>query len=127
MIRMLGLLTAGLVIFLSFGVGHANAANVACFDWSCDPSNSGACTFDASCTQLTQGQLWRYSWDFGDGGGGLTGNPVINHNYGLPGPCWANVELTVIPFSADAFSVTCEIIIRNCVGPAVGLSGRCQG
>lgn len=120
------LLAACLVMFLWFGAGRAEAANIACFDWSCNEFNTGACTFNASCTELTQGQLWRYSWDFGDGTGGLTGNPVINHNYGAAGLCWTNVRLTVIPFSADSFSVSCEIIIRNCVGPAIGLGGRCR-
>jgi hypothetical protein len=105
------------------------AANVACFDWTCDSSNNGSCTFNSSCTQLTQGSLWRYSWDFGDGTGGLTGSAVIGHNYGAAGtpPCNATVQLTVIPFSADSFSVQCQIMVRACVGPPIGLSGRCQG
>lgn len=99
-------------------------ANDACFDWECDDSTL-TCTFDAGCTTWTNGQLWRYSWDFGDGSGTtLTGNDEIQHDYSSG--CWKMVELTVIPFSADPFSVECEVLLQNCVGPPQGLSGRCQ-
>jgi hypothetical protein len=118
-----GLLLAGLLAL----PGSAAAANVACFDWSCDPNGSGACTFNAGCTQLTQGSLWRYSWSWGDGTGDLTGNNIIGHNYGTVGCGSPLVRLTVIPFSANEFSVQCYISYRDCVGPPIAqFSGRCQ-
>lgn len=99
-------------------------ANEACFDWTCDPSTL-TCDFDAGCTTWTSGQLWRYSWDFGDGSGTvLTGNDEIQHDYSSG--CWKLVKLTVLPFSADAFSVECEVRLQDCVGPALGTSGRCE-
>ena len=121
------LAASGLLLLVCLCAGPAEAANIACFDWSCDPNNTGVCSFDASCTQLTQGSLWRYSWSWGDGTSSLTGNNVIGHTYGAPVPCNATVQLTVIPFSADAFSTSCQIMVRGCVGPPIGLGGRCQG
>lgn len=111
-----------------FSASPGEAANIACFDWSCDPSNSGYCTFNAGCTQITQGSIWRYSWDFGDGTGDLTGSATTAHDYAALGtpPCNATVELVVIPFSASEFSVECEIRVRACAGPPIGLSGRCE-
>lgn len=106
----------------------AEAANHACFDWSCNDSGSRVCTFNAGCTQLTQGgPLWRYSWEWGDGTGALTGNNLIVHTYSPYGCSYPLVRLMVIPYSADAFSVQCQISYADCVGPAIAqFSGRCQ-
>ena len=121
------LVASGLLLLLCLCAGPAEAANIACFDWSCNENNTGVCTFNAGCTQLTQGSLWRYSWAWGDGNNNLTGSAVIGHTYSSPVPCNATVQLTVIPFSADNFSTSCEIIVRTCVGPPIAMSGRCQG
>jgi hypothetical protein len=115
------------LVFLVLLSVNAHAANVACFDWSCD-SSTGACSFNSSCSQIASpGTLWRYSWDFGDGNSALTGSSTTNNTYSSSSGCYyPTVELTVIPFNTDAFSVECEIVVWNCVGPAQGTSGRCS-
>lgn len=124
MIKKLLPAAALLLLALAFP-STAQAANVACYDWVCD-ADTYTCTFDASCTQ-NDGMLWRYRWDFGDGSGPfLTGNPVITHQY----PqyySWGYVELTVVDYDQDPFSVSCEVVVSSQVGPPTGgSSGRCS-
>jgi hypothetical protein len=103
--------------------GIAEATNHACFDWSCNESTH-VCTFDASCTTFTSGQLWRYRWDFGDGAGYFfTGSAITSNTYSIPYP---TVTLTVVPFGADLFSVSCGIVVWNNIGPPRATYGRCQ-
>jgi len=108
---------------LTFAFAAPALANSACYDWDCD-FDTKTCDFDASCTTFTQGSLWRYRWDFGDGGYPvLTGSATISHTYSISG---AYVNLTVIPFSADNFEVECFITVYNVVGPPLPTAGRCQ-
>jgi hypothetical protein len=113
-------------LFLIFLSVNAHAANVACFDWSCN-STTGVCSFNSGCSQIASpGYLWRYSWDFGDGNTALTGSSTTSNTYATGSGCYyPKVKLTVIPFNTDPFSVECEIVVWECVGPAQGTSGRC--
>jgi hypothetical protein len=102
----------------------AQAHNVACYDWDCNETTK-VCSFDASCTEL-HGLLWRYRWDFGDGSGFVfTGSPTIQHQYSPSFP-FPNVELRVIPYDVDWFSVTCQILVYNTFGPPRPTSGTCS-
>jgi hypothetical protein len=116
--RRLALFVGGF-LFLAM-VGQANATT-ACYSWSCNESTH-ACTFNSSCSSWT-GNLFRFSWDFGDGSTALTSSSTVNHTYGnVPYP---DVTLTVIPLSSSTASVTCEIVSFNNVGPARATYGNC--
>jgi PKD domain len=118
----------GLLLGIALVVAHTDAAeatNHACFDWSCNDSTY-VCSFNAGCTTLTNGQLWRYRWDFGDGAGYyLTSSAMINNTYSSSLP-YPTVTLTVIPLDTPSFSVTCEIVVYNNIGPPRATYGRCQ-
>lgn len=103
----------------------AHAANKACFDWVCD-TDTHYCQFDASCTQLDD-LLWRYRWTFGDGSGyTLTGSSAIDHQY-ASNVYHTDVQLLVIPYSVDSFSVTCTVTVEPLYGPPQPTtSGRCE-
>jgi hypothetical protein len=122
-VRMLVCSMLFLGIFFAAGAAEAQ---VACFNWDCDDS-TGFCEFDASCTQ-NPGNLWRYRWDFGDGSGyTFTGSATISHQYSSASCFYPIVELTVIDYNIDPFSTDCQIVQRQCVGPAQGTSGQCSG
>jgi PKD domain len=105
--------------------GAAQATNKACFDWSCNDTTY-VCSFNSACTTLTNGQLWRYRWDFGDGAGYyFTSSSTVNNTYSSSLP-YPTVTLTVIPLDTDPFSVTCEIVVYNNIGPPRPTYGRCQ-
>lgn len=115
--RVIGFL--GCFLFLAL-VGRAEAAT-ACYTWDCNDITH-YCTFNASCSTWT-GSLWRFSWDFGDGGTDLTGVATTSHTYGsTPYP---NVKLTVIPLSTNPADVTCGIVVYNQVGPPLPTYGTC--
>jgi hypothetical protein len=120
--RKLGLVLVALAVPVAVGT-PAEAANNACFDWSCDPS-SHVCVFDASCSTITTGSLWRYRWGFGDGTGYyLTGSATITHTFAPPYP---TVTLTLFLFGAPEVSKSCQITVFDNFGPPVGpYSGHC--
>ncbi len=93
----------------------ALSANDPCFDISC---NSGSCTFDPSCSTATP-FIWKVKWDFGDGTGtALTGPSSQTHTYSIQN-CFADVTLTVYPWSNEIESITCQVIHTTCLfGPA---------
>lgn len=102
----------------------ADAQNTACFDWDCDHPDVEFCTFDASCTEITDGQIWRYSWDFGDGSSELSGDPVTSHSFDAN---FSEVTLKVLLFNSnDSPEVTCEINVFNNFGTPLPLTGRCE-
>jgi hypothetical protein len=110
-----------LLAFLGFA--GAAEANTACFDWECNP-DTHFCTFNASCSTITQGSVWRYRWDFGDGSSiVLTSGTTTSHTYGqVPNP---DVSLTLLMFSGPEDEELCEIRVWEQVGPFIGTSGRC--
>jgi hypothetical protein len=113
----------GVAFALVLGLGAARAeAATACYTWDCDDLTH-VCSFNASCSSWS-GNLWRFSWDFGDGSSALTGSATTSHTYGnTPYP---TVTLTVIPLSSSEDSAACEIVVFNAVGPAQGTEGSCQ-
>ena len=109
----------GCCLFLSL-VGRADATT-ACYAWDCN-ENTHVCTFDTSCSSWT-GNLFRFTWDFGDGTSDNTANSTITHTYSTPYP---TVTLTVIPLSSSTDSAACSIVVWNNVGPAQATHGTCQ-
>ncbi len=114
------------VLFVMAFSGRAEATNVACYDWSCDdtPGTTHVCAFDAGCSSITQGSVWRYAWDFGDGASALTGSPTTSHTFSSS-YSFSVVTLTVWLFGGTEPTVNCEILIFNIVGPPQPVSGRC--
>lgn len=61
-----------------------------------DPSVPLSRRFDSSCSTPTPGSfIWKYSWNFGDGSGLLTGNTVTDHTFPFTNSCY-KVTLDVI-------------------------------
>lgn len=118
-------LTVAALLFA--GATAAHAQNTACYDWDCEDSaqGQGDCTFDASCSEITDGQIWKYSWDFGDGSGTLTGNPVTFHHYDTEN--YATVRLKVALWGdGESPQVECEINIFNNHSFPLATEGRCE-
>jgi hypothetical protein len=115
------------LVFIAAGLLAASssyAANDACYTWNCNPSTH-VCSFNASCSTTTDGSLWRYRWDFGDGSGyHFDSDATITKTIGVPYP-WVN--LTIFFFGANEVSVTCQITVFDNVGPPIGpYSGTCN-
>ena len=109
-----------------FALSTLSEASMACFDWDCN-SFTRVCTFDGSCS-TTSSWVWKYRWDFGDGSEWVLGGAYQTHEYPAPPNCPAiTVELTIIPWADDWASVSCPIIVKTCVGPALPTEGRCSG
>jgi|SRR6185312_741066 len=106
--------------FLLMAVASRAGATTACYDWDCNETTH-VCSFDSSCSSWT-GNLFRFSWDFGDGNSANTASSTITHSYSIPYP---TVQLTVIPLSSGTASVSCGIVVWNNIGPPVGTSGHC--
>ena len=112
------------LLVVAFAAPASASADTACFDWSCD-SSTGICTFDFSCSSASP-FIWKYNMHFGDGTStGLTGTTLKVKDYGM-NSWWFNVTLTIYPWSDNGnTSVSCEIIVRNFIGPPLPTSGRC--
>ncbi len=109
-----------LTIFATAGMAQAD--EVACFDWSCD-SDTLVCTFDATCSTPDSG-LVSYRWNWGDSTSTNNTQEIpLTHAYNQ---AYATVKLTILMFGAPGESVTCDITIRNVIGPAQPTSGRCS-
>lgn len=112
------------VFALALAGATAASADTACFNWSCH--NSGNCSFDAGCSSATP-FIWKYKWIYGDGtSSGLTGQSNPSHNYGPNGPSYPTVTFWIYPWSNNFTSVTCQIVVRNHVGPALPQNGQCS-
>ncbi len=76
------------------------AAATANFQGNCPVSGGNAnCQFDAQRgggSSCPGSFIYKYSWNFGDGTGALTGNSVVNHSYPAPGAGAYQVDLSVI-------------------------------
>lgn len=116
--------TASLALLLGFTLGApAQAQNTACFDWEC---NGGSCSFDGHCSEINDGQPWKFVWDFGDGNT-YTGGFTVNHTYD-ESVFQPTVTLKILLFGSDDYPVTsCTIQVRSNVGPPRIHSGRCSG
>jgi len=121
---MRGLTILAVIMLTVFAVvPRAEATATACFDWSCHDGDT--CDFDASCSTGTP-YIWKYKWIYGDGtSSGLTGNAILTHVY-TNGACYPTITLYVYDWDGDVQQVTCQIVLKNCVGPPVALSGRCS-
>lgn len=114
------ILGAAFALVLGFAADRAEAAT-ACYTWDCNPTTH-VCSFNSSCSSWS-GNLWRFSWDFGDGSTALTGSSTITHTYVNTSD--AHVTLTVIPLSEDPASVGCDIVVFYNYGPAGPTNGSC--
>lgn len=118
------LMGLAVVIGLLLSASTAQAGANACFAWSC--SEQGNCQFNSSCSSGTP-YIWKYGWEFGDGATiGMTGSTVVSHDYGPSGVAYPFVTLHVLSWSGDYDSVTCDIIARTVIGPALPQEGTCS-
>ena len=68
--------------------------------------------------------MWAYSWNFGDGtSANWLGVPTVSHFYS--GFANRNVTLTLAFFGKPDESTTCNVIIRNVIGPPDPLYRNC--
>jgi len=107
----------------------AQAANKACFDWNCWSGATGYCTFDASCSDINNGTLWKYRWQFDTGWGYvLTGSPTTSYFYDVTThPQYAHVTMKIFTLdTGDDPEVTCEIRTDIRTNPPTALEGRCE-
>ncbi len=110
--------------------GSALSAASVCFDWDCTVGNR-VCSFDPGCStpQPSPNDPGAFFWDFGDGSTGTSGSSGITHAYGIAPDgseySWANVTLEATFLSCQP-TVTCEIVIRNVIGPPHQGTGRCS-
>lgn len=116
--KLFGCALAGFAFMAFAGAAQANDA---CYTWDCG-TNSPTCTFDASCSTVTAGTLWKYAWDFGDGTTLLTGSPNVSHTYSMAYP---TVKLTLVFWNDPTVSETCWVVAWNAVSPQLPLSGTC--
>lgn len=81
------------------------------------------CTFDASCSTANP-YVWKWQFYWGDGTNTyLEGSPYFTHQYSVN---YATVTLKVHSFQTPSLQeVSCEINIRNIVGPPFPTWGRC--
>ena len=92
------------LLVLALGVPSASAAT-ANFEGNCPTSGGSAnCQFDAQRgggSSCPNSFIWKYSWNFGDGTGVLTGNSLTSHSYPAPGNGAYEVLLTVICWDGE--------------------------
>lgn len=115
------LLIPAFMVLVTFGLAQAAQAT-ACFDWSCN-EDTRSCTFDASCSTANP-YVWKWQFYWGDGTNTyLEGSPYFTHQYSVN---YATVTLKVHSFQTPSLQeVSCEINIRNIVGPPFPTWGRC--
>lgn len=97
-----------------------------CFTWSCSSSNLGECSFDASCSSAKP-YIWKYHWTWDDGTtSGWVADPTPTHDYGSTGLPYPDVTLKIYPWGGTIEEVTCQVVVRNVVGPPQPMSGTCN-
>ncbi|WP_119727279.1 PKD domain-containing protein [Thermomonospora amylolytica] len=90
--------------------GVPNSAPTASFTSSCQAVK---CSFDATASKDSDGQISKYAWDFGDGGTGTGAAP--DHAYEQPGTY--TVKLTVTDNKGETGSTTKQIqVIDTSIG-----------
>ena len=68
-----------------------NQPPVAAFQVSCDGLT---CSLDATVSSDTDGSIVTYDWSFGDGAGGIFGNPTVSHTYPATGEYSVELQVT---------------------------------
>lgn len=102
-------------------------SNRACFNWDCDSISSSMdlCVF-TPCSFVNVGTPVSHDYHFGDG---VTGSwPWGNTAYHIyTFKAWATVTMTDKVVDGPSPSVTCDINIRNVIGPPQPTEGQCAG
>ena len=102
-----------------------SAAQTASFVGNCPTSGGTAnCQFDASASSCPASFVSKYSWNFGDGSGAFTGNPVVSHSYPYPGAGGYTVQLLVVCWDGatptQSRFVCFSFGVPGCIKPNVG-------
>ncbi|MCH7702689.1 MAG: PKD domain-containing protein, partial [Planctomycetes bacterium] len=80
--------------------------------------------FDASLSEDPDGSIDHFVWDFGDGSDEVvTSEPVIEHQYGLPGTF--DVELTACDDPDCCTTFTCVVTVSNDESPTCAPAEDC--
>lgn len=111
-----------LIVLSGFAFADSAEAQAACFTWSCN-TNTQFCTFNANCSDPTP---LNYQWTWGDGSTGSSFSPNASHAYAA-GTFNADVTLSAGYLFIGYYDVTCNVKMRNVIGPPVTyLYGTCS-
>jgi hypothetical protein len=121
------LLTCAVTALLFLAFTTSAQAAPACFHWICY-TGTGECDFDASCSgEGSEDTPLNFRWTWGDGSPleSIWYDPLASHTYAYP-IATSYVTLSAGYLFIGYYDVTCEIHIRNQIGPPEpDFSGTC--